>query len=345
MNVALFFGSRAGSSLRSIVMGVHLSIGEIGGSGASAGDVGDFANRPPIAAVAPSESVTVTPRSEIPDLPEPAKPTISGSPVAPAAPEVSIKPAVPERAAEPAAPSPVATPAAAAPTSSRIAALRTAIRAALSGLRGIGAENLNAEWLELKRRIRAGLPDTPENRELLKLLDKAYAAVRSPKLIEDTMIAVWDRAQHDNISTTEALVRMAGEGQQLHVIAAGAGILDFDEFRAGARSATGPSSTMSSRPMSTARTRTSSKSSSSPAPSADARQQRDSAMIANASGPDVLIREDAQTGERLMRPFWSQVWDAIFDAAGADQINAPEGIGPVLHEVIGIEGPPRPPRP
>ncbi len=227
-----FVGRRAGAFLRSAVMGVHLSTGEIGGSGAEVGKFGELGNRPRIVAVLPSEPVIVTPRSEMPDLPEPARPSVYESPVKPAAPEVAVNPEAPDRAAQPAAPAPAATPATTAPDSSRIAALRSAIRAALSGLRGVGAENLNAEWLELKRRIRVGLPDTAQNRELLKLLDKAYAAVRSPKLIEDTMIAVWERAQRDSISTTEALVRMAGEGQQLYVIASGAGVLGFDEFRA-----------------------------------------------------------------------------------------------------------------
>jgi hypothetical protein len=47
--------------------------------------------------------------------------------------------------------------------------------------------------------------------------------------------------------------------------------------------------------------------------------------VANAKGPD--------TREK----FFSRVCNAVFDEFEADQINSPEGIGPILQEHLGFE--------
>jgi hypothetical protein len=43
------------------------------------------------------------------------------------------------------------------------------------------------------------------------------------------------------------------------------------------------------------------------------------------------------------KPFWSQLWDALFDEYRGGHINTPEEFGPILQKYLGIDlAPPKP---
>ena len=336
---------RLGTVMRNVTMGVHLSIGEIGGTGA---EVGKGPRRPPVVMVGSSSGssgarppkpstpqVRVTaPSSEQPDLPRPAPSTPGNTAAKPGADRPAGRPGAKPSAKEvmeKAPPSQVLT----APPGSAYAdagALRRAVRAALAAV----TDRVNVEWPSVKADIKKGLDDTKANRIVMKLAERVWNLVRNKKAIEDLIVAVWEKAARDQTTTEVALRRMAG-GERLPTIDSQ---VDFEGFRQmllkdlpfidhefggpdnhGAYThafqfvlvAVGLGS-----------------------PGAE-REWRHA--LAESTGPSAPMLNGAQ------RPFWSRLYDAIYDAyrtSGEDPINTPEVLGPILHEFLGLPGPSRP---
>lgn len=211
-----------------------------------------------------------------------------------------------------------------------VQSLRQGIQKGMARLTGKGATNLNEEWLWLKQIIRGNPKAVAGNQELLAQIDKVYAAVRSPQLIEQEMVRVWQFAADEGISTEQALVRLAGDGRPLPVIKSD--VLDYEPFRAYIRNDlpfldnafAGDHHGVYShvfQELVVAR-----------ALGSRAAAQRFRHLVADATGPERLL----STGKR--QPFWSQVWDAIFDVSDVTHLNSPEGLGPILHEHLGLPG-------
>jgi hypothetical protein len=212
--------------------------------------------------------------------------------------------------------------------------LRKGIQSSLAKVAGKGADNLNKEWLALKKTIRAGIPKTTANEALLKDMDKVYAAVRSPKFVEDTMVDVWQTAAREQKSAQAAMEEMAGATGGRKLPDLHESDASYEEFntlikgdlpfldKAFATDYHGEFSHVFQELV-----------------VAKALGGRDAArafrhLVAEATGPERLL----STGKK--QPFWSQVWDGIFDAAGDEaQLNSPEWIGPIIHEHLGLPGP------
>jgi hypothetical protein len=199
--------------------------------------------------------------------------------------------------------------------------LRIAVRAHIKNtLEHPGA---NEEWTELWAEVDRAklLHDHPENRELMRLIDRVHGAVRDPQVLEDAMAELWTTAARDRLTEEQALVRWAG-GEPLPRV------YDQDpaKFRAALRNEK---------------------------PTID-EYNRDSAhgaythvfqeyVVARELGSEQAARDfrhaiaNAAGPTRGNEEFYRRVWDAVFDSYDGSQINSPEGIGPILKIHLNLE--------
>jgi hypothetical protein len=326
---------RLTSFMRNLVLGVHVSVGEVGSTGA---EVGGAVNRPRVVQVerpaTPSGPVRINP-AQHPDAPhvdpvtKPTAPAQAKPPPQqaqkPGAPPTQIKPPV-QRPAQP-APATLRKP-----TNSKYATVGE-LRQAIAKALGLVTNAINPEWTRMLGELDRGLPKTRINAELMKSVYAVYVAIRDKHYIEETAAAVWERAAADQTTTEEALRRMAADGQQLPVMDQ---LLDPEPFRQYLLN---------------------------PLPFVDEEFKGDNhgaythvfqeLVLATALGSRTAARrfrhvlaeslgQGEVAGKLPKNPFWSRLWDAIFDAAvpgdrkGGSWLNNPETLGPILHEHLDL---------
>jgi hypothetical protein len=248
----------------------------------------------------------------------------SGEPV----PDTSTEPA-PDPGAEPA---PERVPVNAKYKST--AELRSAVEQAIDAKRlktGTAEADLNPEWLKVRDNI-ATMPDTTENNWIKERIYKVFEGRRSRQVIIDEFVDIWKGAAADGLTTTEEIAKRAGRGKPLKLLPPRE--LPPEEFGIFLRE----------------------------------RAPRIDTVFKNAShGAYTHVFDDLLVGRILggadeslifrrmltdvthpaadlaNKPFWSQLWDALFDEYRGGHINTPEELGPILHDVLGIDlKPPKP---
>ena len=320
--------------MRNVVLGVHVSLGEVGSTGA---EVGGVANRPRVVQVgSPTVSpgpVRVNP-TQHPDAPHvaPSKPPTPAPAKPPPQQQAPKRVDTPTQVTTPAQRPPQPAPAPKKPINSRyntVGELRKAMGKALAGVKNA----INPEWTRMLVELDAGIPKNRINAELMKSVYAVYVSVRDREYILDTAAKVWERAAADQTTTEEALRRMAADGQQLPVMDE---MLDPEPFRQYLLK---------------------------PLPFVDDAFKGDNhgafthvfqeLVVATALGSRTAARrfrhvlaESLGKGEVAGKlpesPFWSRLWDAIFDAAVPSDrskgswLNNPETLGPILHEHLDL---------
>jgi hypothetical protein len=232
-------------------------------------------------------------------------------------------------------PSTARTPTGRHPTGSDV--FRLQVRRALEKMiHGRGGSE-NSEW----QHFRPMLDDVPGLSPFIRdNVEKAYDAVRNRQLIEDIIVEVWERAQNENVSPTEALLRMAGDRPNLPQTET------FPPVRGNLTAAHLQEAL----------------------PFIDYALLNDihgayTHMIQELAVARALggLQEAAQFRQELThiqdppqydraaypqdKAYWERVWDMIFDpetgrTGPQGHINRPEVLGPVLHTVLGLPGSP-----
>jgi hypothetical protein len=193
-----------------------------------------------------------------------------------------------------------------------------------------GVTEANPMMKDLQEVIRKGLvPDTPNNRLLLEKIKKVYEATRDPKFVEESIVELWKEAGKRRMTVRRALEdRMAPGGKVSNIL----GETDADQFRKiigqpepirdlyFASDVHGAHTHMFQEYM------------------VDrilgpGEGRRFRMLISKATGPNVA---ETAWGKKE-RPFWSAVWDALFDDGfGKGHINHPETLGRVLQDKLGL---------
>jgi hypothetical protein len=200
---------------------------------------------------------------------------------------------------------------------------RAAVRKMLQPFKG---RALNEEWVELAPVLKEARV-IAANQDLIKDLERVHQALRDPDLIEKVMVEVWERAAVDGITTEEALVRMVGRGKKLPVIKRD--VLTPTRFKQVLEADTMFLDNAFTTDFHGAYSH--------------AFQEL---VVAKAlGGMDAarnfrhLIAAAVNPAEGKVKiPFFGKVWDALYDSYSAVNLNSPEGLGPILHEYLGLPG-------
>ncbi|HEY7077790.1 MAG TPA: hypothetical protein VH418_20580 [Solirubrobacteraceae bacterium] len=185
---------------------------------------------------------------------------------------------------------------------------------------------LNEEWMELAPVLKEARV-IAANQDLIKDLERVHQALRDPDLIEKVMVEVWERAALDGITTEEALVRMVGRGKKLPVIKRD--VLTPTRFKQVLEADTMFLDNAFTTDFHGAYSH--------------AFQEL---VVAKAlGGMDAarnfrhLIAAAVNPAEGKVKiPFFGKVWDALYDSYSAVNLNSPEGLGPILHQYLGLPG-------
>jgi hypothetical protein len=200
------------------------------------------------------------------------------------------------------------------------AALRADVRRLIAGMTsGNSPEPLMQALLAALPRVPGG---NAVNQELLGMMNDIYRVTRSPQMVEDAIVRLWQEAgrrKQTVRATLEALVdqpiqSITGELTAAHLrrpgglrdlsFAAdhhGAHIHMFHDYLIDSAFGRGTAA-------------------------------RFRKLIANSTGPFITDPGRAT----LQRPFWSHFWDAFFDVPDGAHINRPEVLGKVLQQNLGL---------
>jgi hypothetical protein len=200
------------------------------------------------------------------------------------------------------------------------AALRADVRRLIAGMTSGTAEE------PLMTALRQALPRVPRgnptNRELLGVLEDVYRITRDPQLVEDAIVRLWQEAGRRKQTVRQTLEQLVGgpiqdiTGELTAAHLRQPGALRDLSFAADFHGAHSHMFQEYLIDFHLGRGTT-------------ARLRRN---IANSTGP--FINDPTRRG--IQRPFWSHVWDALFDVPDGNHINRPEIIGKVLQQNLGL---------